>query len=154
MSDVVYEPADHFTDKSNHLQISIGPMYSIGRELKFEDARANSSHRFFDRTNLALFGTSLLAQTADAITTQHFLKACRSYSPGSNCSWKEGDPLARPFVQYGWPGQIGAAVLVNGLQISAVYAIHKMGHHKIERFVTLPFTAVSAWAARDNAKLY
>ena len=58
-----------------------------------------SSHRFFDRTNIALTVVESGALIADGIYTQRGL---RRYPDTS----RELDPIARPFVSRGWPGQI------------------------------------------------
>jgi hypothetical protein len=69
---------------------------------------------------------------SDAITTQRFIKR----------GWQEGDPLSRPFVDHGWPGQIGIGVLDNAAELSVMYALHRMHHHRIERIVPIGRAAI------------
>jgi hypothetical protein len=134
---------------TQNLQISSGLYYRFGKTLSIEAPRNENPHKFFDKTNLALFSASLLAQTADAITTQRFMANCRRMNVG-RCEQQEADPLARPFVKHGWGGQIALGAIVNATQLGVTYAIHKMGHHKVERFVTVPLTVGSSKAAYDN----
>ena len=115
---------------TNHVQFSTGVYAVIGKPLSgksFDVDEGEWPHRFFDKTNLLLFGASLLGQSADAITSQ------RNRSHGS----EETDPLARPFVDQGWGGQIGLGVIENTAQFFVMYRLHKMGHHRIERLVPL-----------------
>ncbi|MFZ0337245.1 MAG: hypothetical protein WAL45_04380 [Terracidiphilus sp.] len=127
---------------TNHLQFSVGMYAAMGKPVagKPFDTDSGRSHSFFDRTNLLLFGTSLLGQSADAITTQ------RSLSHGG----AEGDPLARPFVDQGWGGQVGAAVVENTSQIFVMYLLHKMGHHRVEKTVPLADAFVHGYEGYHN----
>jgi hypothetical protein len=114
---------------TNHLQFSVGLYAAIGKPVagKPFDTDSGRSHRFIDKTNLLLIGSSLLGQFADAITTQRF------HSHGGI----EADPIARPFIEHGWGGEIGLGVIENTAQIYVMYGLHKMGHHRIERIVPL-----------------
>jgi hypothetical protein len=124
-----YHPCANCTikDWTNHLQFSVGMYAAIGKPVagKPFDSDNGRSHRFFDKTNLLLIGTSLLGQSADDITTQRF------HSHGG----LEADPFSRPFVDQGWGGQIGLGVIENTAQIFVMYGLHKMGHHRIERII-------------------
>ncbi len=114
---------------TNHVQFSTGVYAMIGKPVpggQF-NAEGEQPHRFLDRTNLLFLAVSLLGQSAEAITTQRF------HGHGG----QEADPLARPFVDQGWGGQVGEAVIVNAAQILVMYRLHKMGHHSIERIVPL-----------------
>jgi len=97
-------------------------------------------HRFFDKANVTLLGISLLGQAADAVTTQRFL----------HHGGLEANALSRPFVNQGWPGQIGLAVITNGAQIGIMYGLHKMGHHRWERVIPVAYTAASSYAGYYN----
>jgi hypothetical protein len=126
----------------NKLQIT-GSLYAeVGRPLDWQPAVDNSkaAHPFFDRTNILANVVSLLGQSADAITTQRFI-AHQGF---------EDDPLARPFVKYGWPGQIGVAVIVNSAILGGQYGLHLMGHHRIERAIPLAVGCISGILAYNN----
>jgi len=126
----------------NKLQIGGGLYVEMGKQLDWRPLVSDpkTSHPFFDKTFLFVNTVSLLGQSADAITTQRFLKHNEI----------EGDPLARPFVKYGWPGQIGVAVIVNSAIFTAEYGLHKMGHHRIERGLPLAVGAASGILAYNN----
>ncbi|KKK49770.1 hypothetical protein LCGC14_3131690, partial [marine sediment metagenome] len=50
-----------------------------------------TTHRFWDKTTIILHSANAAAQTADAISTQRFLRL----------GYKEGNPLVRPLVTNG-----------------------------------------------------
>jgi Outer membrane protein beta-barrel domain len=137
---------------TNNLQISTAVAYRFGKEISVEQAPSHPEmHRFFDRTNVAIMTASVLAQTADAITTQRFMGNCWKRNPTPNaCTDLEGNPIARPFVNHGWAGQIGLMTMVTSVQALTQFAIHRMGHHKVERFVPVPLTIGSSIAAYKN----
>jgi hypothetical protein len=131
---------------TNNLQTSMGVYVGLGKVVgkgSFDIGR-EPAHRFFDKTNLLLIGVSLLGQSADMITTQRF------HSHGI----QEGDPLARPWVDKGWAGQIGLAVIYNGAEIAAMYGLHKMGHHRVERLVPLVTGSEGAYRGYRNLQNY
>jgi hypothetical protein len=124
------------------LQTSVGVYAGIGKVVgngTFDVGR-EPAHRFFDKTDVLLMTVSLLGQSADMITTQRF------HSHG----FQEADPFARPFVDAGWGGQIGLAAINNGLEIGVMYALHKMGHHRVERLVPLVVGAEGAFSGYHN----
>jgi hypothetical protein len=110
----------------------------VGRPRRALDAQP--LHRFFDAKNLLGIGVSLLAQTSDAVTTQRFL----------HHGVEEENGLARPLVSQGWGGQVAAAAIVNTAEISVMYALHKMGHRKMERAVPYFVATPSAIAGYRN----
>jgi hypothetical protein len=130
------------TKWADNLQTTAGVYFGVGKPIVWTPPRpdAEPSHRFFDRTNFGLLGVSLAGQAADAITTQRFISH----------GLPEGDPLARPLVKYGWSGQIGLAVLLNGGEISAMYWMHKKHQHRLERILPLPIAAASGVLAYRN----
>jgi len=138
---------------THDLQSSLGASYRFGKEAFFERPSGNPTHKFFDRFNIALMTAGLLAQTADAVTTQRRLKNCWRTHPAELswvCSDAEGNPIARPFVNQGWGGQIGLAVIVNSAQTMVMYAIHRMGYHRVERMVPIPLTIEGGIQAHKN----
>ncbi|MGO9325496.1 MAG: hypothetical protein ACLP07_13125 [Terracidiphilus sp.] len=76
---------------------------------------------------------SLLGQASDAISTQRFRKR----------GFEEQDPLAKPFVDQGWPGQIGLAAIDNAAQLSVMFFLHRTNHHRVERLVPITFGVAS-----------
>ena len=107
-------------------------------------ARALEPHCFLDRTNLALQGWNLAAETYDAITTRRAL---------NGRSVNELNPFGALFVNHGWAGQVifsygfgvGGPLLTSDL-------LHRTGHHKLERWViainAAGSTAAGSWNLR------
>jgi len=141
---------------TNNLQVSNSVRYHFGRALDSErKSGAVESHKFLDRTNIALWTVSLLGQTADMVTTQRFMTNCKKNSPFANdphigCASRESNPIARPFVNHGWGGQIALAGIVNTVQITAAWGLHKLGMHKVERVVPLPMAVSGAILGYKN----
>ena len=131
---------------TNHLQISVGMDAMVGKPLpeKRFDSASGPSHRFLDKTNLFVLSISLLAQASDAVTTQHII----------GHGYAEADPLVRPLVNQGWPGQIGEAVIENAGQIFIMYRLHKMGFHRAERLIPISNTLPHAYEGYNNAHEY
>jgi hypothetical protein len=98
-------------------------------------------HHFFDRTNLALNGWNVAAETYDAITTRRAL---------DGRPIQELNPFGALFVNHGWSGQVvfsyGFGV---GGPLLTSYLLHRTGHHKMERWVTainaLGSTTAGSW---------
>ncbi len=90
-----------------------------------------------------LIGVSLLGQTADAITTQRGLRH----------GAKEGNPLGKPFVDQGWPGQICLAAIENGAELAVMYLAHRHGHHRLERLLPLAVGLSAGFAAYHNQQI-
>jgi hypothetical protein len=127
---------------TNNLQPSLGIYTSVGRPILWAaptyDAKA--THPFFDKYNKVLIAGSLLATTADAVTTQRFL------SHGE----RESDPFARPLVKYGWSGQISLIALETGAEIIGMYGLHRIHHHVIERMIPGCLATTHGILAYDN----
>ena len=85
--------------------------------------------------------TGLIA--ADGVTTQMLM------SRGSDRAG-ESNPLARPFVTHGAPGQAAACVMGLGASIAIAYLLHKTGHHSIEVFVLHAAVGVEAVTVTSN----
>lgn len=99
------------------------------------------------------------ALTADSITTQHLLHMQRIEYRIINgvrvpivVSYKEGNPLARPFVEQGWPGEVGYTVLMLSADRLISYGFHKTKHHRLERIVPVVFTIAATYGAIHNGK--
>lgn len=117
----------------------LGPARTWGQTQSFPDA---PSHKFFDRENLTAVGLLAGVIALDGAHTQLMLETHR---------YVEGDPLARPFVSRGWPGQLAASALAYGGALGLSYTLHRTNHHKIERWAT--WFLVGAEAANDTRNL-
>jgi hypothetical protein len=87
---------------------------------------APSQHKFLDRQNKIAFGTLAGLIAVDSITTQRLTNSGRA---------REANPIWRPMVRQGWQGQLAASALGYASAVGVSYAIHKTGHHKLERWV-------------------
>jgi hypothetical protein len=128
----------------NNLQPTAGVYAELGKSLDWKPPAydAKKAHRFFDDPNLVLITASVLGMTADSITTQRFL------SHGQ----MEGDPVARPFVKYGWGGQISLEALEASGEVLGMYGLHRIGHHWIERAIPVCVGAAHGVFAYGNSK--
>jgi len=115
------------TSWTNNLQPTVGLYVGLGRTMDWRPPVYNPStvHSFWNASNSTLIAASLLASTADAVTTQRFI----------NKGLQEGDPFARPLVKYGWSGQISITSLEIGAEVLGMYGLHRIGQHWIERIV-------------------
>jgi hypothetical protein len=107
---------------------------------------ASGPHRFFDSLSVALTGVESAALLADGYTTQ---RALTQYPE----SVREANPIARPFVSQGWPGQIAGGLLLVSADVATRYVLHRTGHHRFERVLPLIFTACGTAAAVHNSQL-
>jgi hypothetical protein len=127
----------------NNLQPAAGVYVGLGKSIDWNppvyDSRA--AHPFFDHPNILLLTVSVLAMSADGITTQRGIASGRG----------EADPIARPLVKYGWSGQISIEALETGAEIAGMYGLHRAGHHWIERAVPLGIALTHAVLAYSNA---
>jgi hypothetical protein len=91
-------------------------------------------HRFWNRLNIGLTVMESSALLYDGIVTRYTL----GHYPNNS---READPIAKPFVDHGWTGQIlGGAFFVaadNGVR----YWLHRTGHHRAERWMPLVLTS-------------
>ena len=105
----------------------------------------HAPHRFFDAVNISLTAMETGALLADGYTTQRNLHDFGQLG-------READPLARPFVNAGWPGQIAGGALVVSADVGLRYWLHKRGHHKAERLLPLVLTTYGLVGAIHNAR--
>lgn len=103
------------------------------------------AHRFFDRMNIALIVTESTALLADGIYTQRALKNYPEI-------FREADPIARPFVMNGWPGQIAGGALFVSADVGLRYLFHRAAHHRIERLVPMILTIYGTVGAIHGAR--
>jgi hypothetical protein len=99
------------------------------------------SHSFFNRSSEIRMGVIAGLIAADGITTQHILGA----DHGS-----ELNPLVRPLVTKGAPGQAGASVLGYAFSLGSSYLLHRTGHHKLERLMLNTTIAIEAECVASN----
>lgn len=144
VSDLVYRYSSR--DWSNDLQPSLGVFYGLGPAMNLRPRTydAAKTHRFSGLTNDLLLTASALATTADAITTQRFIAS----------GDVEGDPLARPFVKYGWSGQIAGMVLELGAETGGMYGLHRLGLHSVERSIPAGLAALHGYFAYENDQIF
>jgi hypothetical protein len=143
---------------TNNIQFATGLTYQFGSLADPHHEEKLPRHRFFDRYNILLLTADLLAQTADALTTQRSLSDCRRNAVASigpfDCAHQEGDPLFRPFVTHGWGGQVAISGIVTSAEVLLMYGIHKMGYHTVERVVPVAQAIASSQAAYSNLQKY
>jgi hypothetical protein len=108
-------------------------------------AAAQAPHRFFDTANIALTAMESAALLADGITTQQ----ARNRYPEF---FREADPIARPFVEAGWTGQILGGVLVVSADVGLRYWLHRTNHHRIERLLPMVLTTYGTVCAIHNVR--
>jgi hypothetical protein len=107
--------------------------YSLSaQELTFPDA---PSHRFFDRQNKVAFASLGALVAVDAVMTQRLTNSGVAH---------EANPLWRPLVKQGWPGEMAASALGYSAALGMAYTFHKTGHHKMERWANWVTVAVEA----------
>ncbi|MGA9041511.1 MAG: hypothetical protein WB421_13320 [Terriglobales bacterium] len=105
-----------------------------------------SAHRFFDHDNSIRMGILGGLIAADGISTQEILN--------SGGHWREMNPLARPFVNKGAPGQLAASVLGCGFSVGSAYLLHKTGHHKLEKLMLNASIGVETATVSSNLIWY
>lgn len=105
-------------------------------------------HPFICNLNILIFVALVLALAADAYSTQRFLSAEVEARHGNDLI--ELNPVARPFVTQGWPGQILISSLGLILVITVSFTLHLHGHHVAERVPPLLVAAVSGLLAFHN----
>lgn len=107
--------------------------YSLSaQELTLPDA---PSHKFFDRQNKVAFASLGALVAVDAVMTQRLTNSGVAH---------EANPLWRPLVKQGWPGEMAASALGYSAALGMAYTFHKTGHHKMERWANWVTIAVEA----------
>jgi hypothetical protein len=127
----------------NYFEPSLSISYGLGKPHSWTSPGYDGvRHQFFTPLNNVLLAGSALAISADAITTQRFIAH----------GYREGDPFARPLVKYGWGGQIAASSLELGAETLAMYGLHRIRHHWIERLLPVGVATTHAVLAYNNTK--
>jgi hypothetical protein len=103
-------------------------------------ALPEAPHDFLDARNKISLGALAGLLAADGVTTQQNL-ANHAH---------ELNPIARPLVEHGWAGQLGASVLGYSASIGLSYMFHRSGHHKLERVILHAAMAGEAAMVMNN----
>ena len=129
---------------TNNVQPHAGLFVGLGRPLAWRPPvySPHTTHPFWDQWNIVLVSGSVLAMTADSITTQRFI----------NQGQREGNPLAAPLVKYGWSGQASVEGMETAALIMGIYGLHRIGHHWMERLVPCAIAAAHGILAFQNTK--
>jgi len=138
-------PVDSFA--VDHVRYDVRAPYRPQDSLPLTPSAVASSpsHRFFDAPNLALTVVESTALVADGIYTQ---RALTDYPE----IFREADPIARPFVSRGWPGQIAGGALFVTAEVGLRYWLHRKRHHRIERLLPLVLTVYGTVGAVHGAR--
>jgi hypothetical protein len=123
------------------LALLVGYSVSAQQLTNYPDA---PSHKFFNKNNLAAFGTLSGLIAVDAVTTQQLTTSYRAV---------EGNPLWRPMVRQGWAGEMAASALGFSAAVGVAYTFHKTGHHKMERWANWLTVAMEAGNDAHNLML-
>lgn len=102
---------------------------------------ARKTHRFFDKTNLLLFAGVAAVRALDYTSTQHFRRL------GNN------EVLLTNGIVDNKPLFAGIEVAGTALSIGAAYWLHRTGHHKLERWVSIVHIGVGAFGDAHNYSL-
>ncbi|HET9178974.1 MAG TPA: hypothetical protein VFQ24_11515 [Terriglobia bacterium] len=99
------------------------------------------THRFFDRTNLALFVGVAAVRALDYTSTQHFRSQGNTEVLLTN-SIVDNRPLFAGIEAAGTLASIGVS-----------YWLHRTGHHKLERWISIVHIGVGAVGDAHNYSL-
>lgn len=130
------------------LAVAVVGLMSVPNPAEAQDASPRpeiappKAHKFFDSLNVGLIMAESGALVADGVTTQYGL---------SHYGGRESDPLARPFVEHGWPGMIAGGALFIGAEVGARYLLHKHNHHRMERWLPMFVIGYGATGAIHNS---
>jgi hypothetical protein len=114
------------------LIVTVAGLMSVSNRAEGQDAsrrresEPTKAHKFFDSLNVSLIVAESGALLADGATTQYLLR---------HYGGREADPVARPFVEHGWPGMIVGGALFISAEVGARYLLHQHNHHRVERWL-------------------
>jgi hypothetical protein len=118
------------------------PHAELNPKVEVQPAGLNrKTHRFFDRTNLMLFAGVAAVRTLDYTSTQHFRRLGNKEVLLTN-SIVDNKPLFA-----------GIEVAGAALSIGAAYWLHRTGHHKLERWVSIVHIGVGTFGDAHNYSL-
>jgi hypothetical protein len=102
---------------------------------------AFSTHRFWDKTNIGLFLGVAAVRTLDFTSTQHFRER------GVN------EALLTNSIVDNKPLFAGIEVAGTAASIAVSYLLHRTGHHKLERWVSIVHIGVGTFGDARNYTL-
>ncbi|MEJ2008287.1 MAG: hypothetical protein P8Z30_09065 [Acidobacteriota bacterium] len=100
-----------------------------------------TTHRFFDKTNVILFTGVAAVRALDFTSTEHFR------SQGNN------EVLLSNSIVDNKPLFAGIEVASTALSVGVAYWLHRTGHHKLERWVSIVLISVGAFGDVRNYTL-
>ena len=100
-----------------------------------------ATHRFFDRTNLLLFAGVATVRALDFTSTQHFRELGNNEVLLTN-DIVDNKPLFAAIEVAGTAASIGVS-----------YWLHRTGHHKLERWVSIVHIGVGTFGDAHNYSL-
>jgi hypothetical protein len=98
-------------------------------------------HQFFDRTNILLFSGVAVSRTLDYTSTRNMLARGRQ------------EILIPDDVVYSTPGFVSLEVAGAATSIGISYLLHRTGHHKLERWLSIGHIGVTSFGAARNYAL-
>jgi hypothetical protein len=98
-------------------------------------------HRFFDRTNILLFSGVAVSRTLDYTSTRNMLARGRQ------------EILIPDDVVYSTAGFVSLEVAGAATSIGISYLLHRTGHHKLERWISIGHIGVTSFGAARNYAL-
>jgi hypothetical protein len=98
-------------------------------------------HHFFDRTNVLLFSGIAIARVLDYTSTRNMLARGRE------------EKLIPDDVVYSTPGFVSLEAAGVATSIGISYFLHRKGHHKIERWLSIGHITVTGFGAVRNYAL-
>jgi hypothetical protein len=100
-----------------------------------------AAHRFFDKTNLMLFAGVAAVRALDFTSTEHFRELGNKEVLLTN-SIVDNKPLFA-----------GIEVAGTAISIGAAYWLHRTGHHKLERWISIVHIGVGTFGDAHNYSL-
>jgi len=99
-----------------------------------------SPQKFWSMENKIDFSILAGQIAADAITTQR----------GLNEGFREANPVMRPLVTKGAPGEAAASALGFGAALGTAYVLHRTHHYRAERIAVRTMVAVEGGFVANN----
>jgi hypothetical protein len=107
----------------------------------FEPEAVVPAHRFFDRTNIWLFSGVAISRTLDYTSTRNMLARGRE------------EELIPDDVVYNTAGFASLEAAGAATSVGISYLLHRTGHHKLERWMSIGHISVTAFGAARNYAL-
>jgi len=135
----LYLPAAIFWAQTEYLDAGTVKQSEPAKSL--DPALANASHRFWNKTNLALFTGTAAARALDYTSTRQFR------SRGID------ERLLTNGIVDNKPLFVGLETAATAASIAVSYWLHKEGHHRLERWVSMTHIGVAAFGDIHNYRL-